>query len=218
MGSTPTDWVTLALTTLGGGAVGSIVTTYTSQTRERRQARSDAREAITRAEKVAFLRNEDAFHDALETLETKAMLAGMPRHLTTLYRKARESQLYYEARSGVIGKRGKEHVEEEISEANKWLTGGMLAAGVATEAVQLFINATWHPWHAAPWRWYRARKLGLMLEGTAPVRIVASPEFRRITKSRRRELIKEGKRARKERRLSGMPRMGNKEGEKDDLG
>jgi hypothetical protein len=198
MASAPTDWVTLVLTTLGGGAVGSIVATYTGQTRERRQARSEAREAIMRAEKVASPASTDAFGDALETLETKAMLASMPRHLTTLYRKAREHQLQYQARSWVIGKGGEGYTEEEISEANKWLTGGMIAASVATEAVRLFINATLHPWYAAPWRWYRARKLELMLEGAAPVRVVASPEFRRITQSRRRELIKEGKRARKE--------------------
>ena len=115
---------------------------FGSQTHERRQARAEARKAITRAEKAALRGTDDAFDAALEDLETAAMLAAFPRFLTDLYRKARKAH----------------------------------SADAATEAVRLFVNATWHPWAGALRRWYRARKLSQMLEGSSPVVLLVSPE------------------------------------------
>jgi hypothetical protein len=49
-----TDWAPIILTALGSGALGSIITTYGTQTRERRQARTQARDAIRRVENLTL--------------------------------------------------------------------------------------------------------------------------------------------------------------------
>jgi hypothetical protein len=84
------SWVTLIFTTLGAGAVGSIITTYGSQTRERRAARAQARDCLRRA--VNLARTLNPLHAditaALDELDTSAMIAGLPRGLVDLHREA----------------------------------------------------------------------------------------------------------------------------------
>jgi len=198
MGSAATDWVTLLFTTLGGGVVGSIVATYGSQTRERRQARAEAREAIKRAEKAAVHGTYEDFDAALEDLETRAMLAGLPRFVMNLYRKARTAQRYYHR----CYEEAEKEIEENASKRNKadmWLAGSIGAARIAVQTTRLLVNATWHPWYGAPLRWYQARKLDLMLEGNGPFSAPANPESRSIARNCKRELIRRGKRIRRER-------------------
>jgi hypothetical protein len=139
MGSSGTDWPSLLLTTLGAGVIGSVVTLFGSQTRERRQARAAARKAITRAEKAALHGTHEEFDAALEDLETAAMLAAFPRFLTDLYRKGREVQREAEKMSR------ENKSDEKTIEASEWLTRSKSAEQVATEAVRLFVSATWHP-------------------------------------------------------------------------
>ena len=42
MSGVPVGWLPLVFTTLGGGAVGSLIASYGSQARDRRAARSEA--------------------------------------------------------------------------------------------------------------------------------------------------------------------------------
>ena len=166
MGSAGTDWPSLLLTTLGGGVIGSVVTLFGSQTRERRQARAEARKAITRAEKVALHGPEEEFEPALEDLETTAMLAAFPRFLTDLYRKGREDHLYYAHQQKEAERMSKNNKSDEKSiQPSEWLARSTSAGRIATEAARLFVNATWHPWAGALHRWYRARKLRQVLNG-----------------------------------------------------
>lgn len=79
----------LVITGLGSGFLGSVITTYGTQTRERRQARATARDALRHAEgihdrSVRYVggKIEPSFQqltDALNEFETAAMLAGLPR-------------------------------------------------------------------------------------------------------------------------------------------
>lgn len=80
-----TDWVPIVLTALGSGALGSIITTYGTQTRERRQARAQAREAIRQVQKLMFqVPTHEQLTAALDNLETSAILARLPKRLTGL--------------------------------------------------------------------------------------------------------------------------------------
>lgn len=159
-----TDWVTLAFTTLGAGAVGSIITAYAPQVRERRRARAHAREAIRKADYLAAnppRTPQNEFIAALDNLETAAMLAGLSRTLVELHRDA--SERYWAA------------------SIKHWrLTNPPLSPGVPREeglgddymgiqahtyrsivhqASRLLASATWHPIAGAPHRWYQTRRL-----------------------------------------------------------
>jgi hypothetical protein len=80
----------LVVTGLGGGAVGTIITTYGTQTYQRREARAAGRETLRYAEDLAYVQSEHKDIKAtLARLETSAMLAGLPRKLTELHREGR---------------------------------------------------------------------------------------------------------------------------------
>jgi hypothetical protein len=86
MSGVATGWLPLVFTTLGGGAVGSLIASYGSQARERRAARSEAmaflqRFEIARGRKPGIGGNDFDDNDIAE-LETRCLLAGMPRYLT----------------------------------------------------------------------------------------------------------------------------------------
>jgi hypothetical protein len=84
-----TGWAPIILTALGSGALGSIITTYGTQTRERRQARAQAREAIRQVQNLTVpVPTHEQLTTALDNLETSAMLARLPRRLTGLNREA----------------------------------------------------------------------------------------------------------------------------------
>jgi hypothetical protein len=71
-----TDWVPIVIAAIGSGAVGSVITAYGTQTRERRQARAQAREAIRQVQNLTYpLRTQEQVDAALDNLETSAMLA-----------------------------------------------------------------------------------------------------------------------------------------------
>jgi hypothetical protein len=79
-----TDWAVVILAALGSGVLSSIITTYGTQTRERRQARAQAREAIRHVQSLMrHVPTHERLTGALDNLETSAMLAPLPKNSRT---------------------------------------------------------------------------------------------------------------------------------------
>jgi hypothetical protein len=78
----PSGWIALVFTTLGAGVIGSIITTYGSQGRVRRKARSQALSVLQRIETARLGRTvgEGLAYDRKEfaALEASCMVAGVP--------------------------------------------------------------------------------------------------------------------------------------------
>jgi hypothetical protein len=165
------DWVTIVLTGLGSGVVGSVITTYGSQIRERRQARTQAREGIRNIQQILYgTSTQEELIVVLDGFETIAMLAGLPERLTRINR---DAVLAYRA-----------SVSAHASD------GEFLNHHIATETVRLLIDATWHPALKAPYRWWRTRRLYRVMH-TGP-----RPGPRRRDKRRwERETIRKAKRS-----------------------
>lgn len=83
MSNTVGAWIPLIFTTLGAGAVGSIITTYGGQGRTRRKARSRAMSALEHIESARLARTVgEGFEfdrEAFAELEARCMMAGVPR-------------------------------------------------------------------------------------------------------------------------------------------
>jgi hypothetical protein len=74
--STTPDWL-LIVTGLGAGVAGSVITTYGTQTRERRQARAQTREAIRQLQNLFVSQpTHEQLTAALDNLETSAIEAS----------------------------------------------------------------------------------------------------------------------------------------------
>jgi len=96
MSSEPSGWLPLVLTTLGAGAIGAVISTYGTQTRERRHARAAAREALRDVENLTPSPDtRERVAAALDAFDTSAMLAGLPRQVTALHREARLRSCWY---------------------------------------------------------------------------------------------------------------------------
>jgi hypothetical protein len=85
MSSSPDGWLPLLFTTLGAGALGSVITTYGAQGKFRRKTRSRALAALQEIESTRRARqvgegfgyNRQVFAE----LEARCMVAGVPRRL-----------------------------------------------------------------------------------------------------------------------------------------
>lgn len=183
------DWL-LVVTGLGGGVAGAVVTTYGTQTKERRQTRAQARNAIRIAENLAYRTPAHLeITAALARLETSAMLAGLSRGLTELHREAR-------MRHWVLT--GPAHADDpERLTKKETVTSGR----VAHQSAELLVRATWHPWVTAPYRWYRTRRLVRLLDAGMPARARFDRDRRSNLRRWERETIRQGKNA----RVSSVP-------------
>jgi hypothetical protein len=155
MSGVPVGWLPLVFTTLGAGAVGSLIASYGSQARERRAARSEAmaflqRVEIARGRKPGNEGNDFDDNDLAE-LETRCVLAGISRYLLDLYRMTNESGRY---RGG--HKAGPRILIEDpaLDEMRELVRHELISS-----AAELLASAVWHPWLTAPFRWWRARRL-----------------------------------------------------------
>lgn len=179
------DWL-LILTGLGGGVVGSVITTYGTQTRQRREARSAAREAIRYAEDLFLHQPEHRdITAALARLENSAMLVGLPRRLTELHREAR-MRFWVIRTVPVTG--DPEAISQHQSE-------GLVSGRVSAQAAKLLVGATWHPWAGAIYRWHRTRKLAQLLDAGMPVRAQLDRERRSDLRKWERDTIRQAKKA-----------------------
>jgi hypothetical protein len=166
MSGAVTGWLPLVFTTLGGGAVGSLIASYGSQARERRAARSEAmaflqRFEITRGRKPAI---DNDFDDSdLAELETRCLLAGMPRYLVDLYKQVNESGRYRG-----YAKAGSSPIAELIADPAIDEMEDLVRHELISSAAGLLASAVWHPWLTAPSRRWRAQRLRRILFRTDP--------------------------------------------------
>ena len=179
-----TDWAPIILTALGSGALGSIIATYGAQTRERRQARAQAREAMRQVQNLTLLvPTHEQLTAAPDNLETSAMLARLPRRLTGLNREA----LYI--RRNVMASVAEADPPDDPESANSYNDIAFASEHIAGETLQLLIDATWHPTLGAPYRWWRTRQLARVMD----IRPRPGPD-RRGKRRWERETIRKAKR------------------------
>jgi hypothetical protein len=199
--STTPDWL-LIVTGLGAGVVGSVITTYGTQTRERRQARAQSREAIRQVQNlIVSPPTYEQLTAALDNLETSAMLAGLPKNLTGLNREA-----LYILRE--LTAPDAQPPPDDVETANVISDAAFAADHIAAETVQLLTDATWHPVLSAPRQWYRTRQLSRLMD-IRPGRLGFNPRVQRRGKRRwERETIRKARRQQNERNAAGRGSAG----------
>jgi hypothetical protein len=200
MSSAP-DWL-LILTGLGSGVIGSVVTTYGTQTKERREARAQARDALRDVEDIGFARKPSTapsvsrrrqkdpqeLETALGKFETSAMLARLPRSLIELHSEARRRRLA----SDIARASGTAPDDRGLEER---------ASGyVADQAAQLLVSVSWHPWTSRIYRWPRTRKLRRRLDAAKPPDVRQKEADRKEQNRRDEKTLGLDKRGRKESR------------------
>lgn len=136
-----TDWLLVVFTTLGGGTVGAVVTTFGGQARARRKARAKILKHLYQVE-VARNAAFEHFNDGefcldselISDLETRCMLAGVPRFAVRTYRLAYES-------AHMVSNSGIEETWVNGRPSMRALTGSLM-----DEAAKHLAAAVWHPW------------------------------------------------------------------------
>jgi hypothetical protein len=178
-----TNWAVLALTTVGAGAAGSIVTTYGTQSRERRVARAQARECLRQAENIAQAAStsHEQITKAMDDLESAAMIAGLPRALVDLHRIAR-------VRSWAAS-----HATTPGRDALARDPAAVTCTRVGLQAAQLLAAASWHPWRGSLYRWHRTRRLRKVFHAGVPARTQLDANARRSLRKWERETIQAAK-------------------------
>ncbi len=136
-----TDWPLIIFTTLGGGTVGAVVTTFGGQARARRKARAKILKTLRELEVErieAFEHFDDGEFclnsDLLADLETRCMLAGVPRFPVRTYRLAYESA----------------RMASSSATDATWIHGRpskrALTSSLMDEAAKHLAASVWHPW------------------------------------------------------------------------
>jgi hypothetical protein len=150
------SWLTLVLTTLSAGAIGSIITTYGSQARERRDARKEALARLADADRAAGQPSSDrkAIVDAGRAVGTAALLAGVPMYIADTYLLA-----YDTSRDDRF-----KWAPPRISPHDPASVG----IHIYREATELLTKVLWHPLLTLPMRRYRSRRLRRFITGVLP--------------------------------------------------
>ena len=184
------SWLAIIFTTLGGGAVGSIVTTYGTQTRERRAARAKARDSLRRVQRAARPQpgllppvanaGHSALLAALDDLDTNAMLAGLPSGLVTLYREATVRYWVKVVTAGTFS--------EMIADDQT-----LVAGRVMHQSAALLATATWQPWRSAPYRAWRTRRLRQVMQAGMPGRTALDLQSKHNLRKWEREVLRSPK-------------------------
>lgn len=150
------DWVLVLVASLGGGAVGSVITTYGSQARERRDARKEALARLADADRVAGQASSDraAILDAGRAVGPAAHLAGVPMYVVDTYLLA-----YDAARNDEL----------------KWSPPRIaphdppsVGVHLYREATELLTKTLWHPLLTIPVRRYRSKRIRRFLAAVLP--------------------------------------------------
>jgi hypothetical protein len=150
------DWVVLIPSIAGavgfGTFAGSVITTYGGRGRERRKARSKALADLEEVEvhRLTLSFNEGPYYDfaTFAKLNTKCMIAGVPRPVLSLYDQICYANRRYVGPPPHDGREG--HASYHGAMASLWL---------ADQAAQLIRDTLWHPRLILPFRWWRTRRL-----------------------------------------------------------
>ena len=79
-------WVTVVVAIVGGGVVGSLISTYVTSGREGRQARAKVRECLFDTEDTRWTDTDyKLFREAVSRLEAAALIAKAPREIVRRY-------------------------------------------------------------------------------------------------------------------------------------
>ena len=159
MSNNPTGWLPVLLTSLtAGGAIGAVITTYGAKSRERRQARSEVIACLQRIEVMRLSRpaKDGLLYVAADfaELETKCMVAGVPRELVFLYKTANQRWTRLTPPKGLEG-----HAAEDMVAVAAFLA--ILA--LIDRAAELLTEAVWHPLLSRPLRRRRIESLTKMI-------------------------------------------------------
>lgn len=154
--------IPVAVAVVSGG-LGSIITTYGTQAKDRRDARGIARESFTKAEDTVVLTGTLGL-DELARLEASAFTAEIPSYLVEAYRDARklaekERRDLKEARD-VLVKDMNEQTRDRVQKAEARSSGADLAAILVSA---LLLRSLWHPLLARLTRHHQCRQLCLVL-------------------------------------------------------
>lgn len=175
------EWVVVTAA-VASGILGSIVTVYGTQAKERRAARTEVRRYFQRVEQLARHREPSQQYYAilvasLDDLEGAMLAAGMPRHLAEFYR--RIQLLAYAT-----------HFTTPPEDLDKPTAHWLIAARVAHRTADLLADTIWHPWLSTPTRRLRMRKLQLILDKGMPERTRMHGENQVRLRTWEREIIR----------------------------
>src|SRR5262249_12003531 len=146
-----TNWPLLVFATLGGGATGAVITTYGTQTHERRAAWTEVR---ARARHAAYLArqdstSEDEIRPALTEVENAAFTAGVPWHVVAIFLSAglADFQAAEQLRADPRNELGLRTYDSRIT------------GHAAFRASELLLGTLWHPWLSMPTRRFSSRRI-----------------------------------------------------------
>jgi hypothetical protein len=175
------------------GAGGSAITTYGAQTKDRRDARGEARKSFTKAEDVVAQTEALALpRDELAGLESSAFTAGIPSYLIQTYKDARDlaTKMRKElkaAEAAVLGDVKNEDAAKKLEEAKARSSSADLAANLVSA---LLLHSLWHPWLAWFTRYQQCHRLRLVLADLDRVSANRELETRRDRKVFVKEHVK----------------------------
>lgn len=163
MSSSPTGWLPLILTTFGAGVAGSVIATYGGQARERRKARSQVMDCLQRLETARVTRpvveGFDYNDKDMAELSARAVLAGVPQYLVSLYQHANEAPRYLKPN---------DNPDQFLPENRLKHARFNLGFTLPNDAAALLARAVWHPWLSLLFRRSRARKLRELINRVFP--------------------------------------------------
>ena len=169
-------WLTIVVG-LGAGAAGAIITTWGGQSRERRQARTDARDALQLAEQ-AIHASETAIDDDGGSKPPRLASWKYARHWTTskpgLCSPTSRAAWYTSTARPCLPTSPvpalKSARRPAPANANSTRPPDSAAYYVANAVAELLTAATWHPWVSAPRRLWRTRQLSDIYAAADPTR------------------------------------------------
>jgi hypothetical protein len=172
----------IVATSVASGVLGSIVTTYGTQAKERRTVRTEVRTCFQRVEQLT--RHKDVSQQyyalllaSLDDLEGAMLAAGMPYYIAAFYRKVQllAYATYFTTPPG-----------ERDKPTAHWL----IAVRVAHRTATILVNAIWHPLLSAPTRRLRVRRLRRILDNGMPERTRMHVENQQSLREWERDILR----------------------------
>ncbi len=182
-------------TALGSSVASTLITTYATQSRERKAARVEVRRAMRAAQSVAYKVDTriTQLQETLDEFVRAAQLAQLPVPLVDLYVCAAE-QVW----------RGLHTPEAEWTRATTQATAVETAYRVLQEAFRLLVSATWLPHGSKVRVWRDTRRYRRVLVGGIPELDRKFGETWSHSRNWERDMLRKERRERKLRRKSKL--------------